>query len=547
MSYQTSIHFDPTALLIIKNEIDNSITQVETAVSALIEDQNLPFGIDDALVQLEQCGQVLALINMDNLAKIANYAAELMRKVMANPTETNTQDIEALSEGTNMLRRYIEFICLREVAVPQFLLATLNRLEIALGKPVTAEGHHIEKYVGDIIPDFTLNQAPSQEKSEYVHRLYKLALSKLLTLQKSKFDLQAFKVVGAYLSDLAQEHPSRQYWNLVYYVLNNLDHIRVDEPQLRSFIEIESNIRQYFAIPEQFRANVQSLTNILSLAVRIEDDVALKIRQQLEIEDSVLTELQLQVLSRHLYGPDLNTVHTIKELLNTQMAEIRVDIEFNYQTMEADKIEELRETIQNIANILKVLNLDDASSDLRQHAEDLQNIKALHDEKFAQDLMNALLNAMNAVSLLERKNTSNRLQLGVHNSKIALDRLDEAQMVLLYETKNAIDAVSNLLTEHLNSKDLPSIQDVPARLREIAGALLFINVEVAQTAVKNAADFIESQINQDSPLTEDQINFIFDALASADMLIDNLKNNQPVMQIMFDVALASSEKLKTVA
>ena len=547
MSYQTSIHFDPTALLIIKNEIDNSITQVETAVSALIEDQNLPFGIDDALVQLEQCGQVLALINMDNLAKIANYAAELMRKVMANPTETNTQDIEALSEGTNMLRRYIEFICLREVAVPQFLLATLNRLEIALGKPVTAEGHHIEKYVGDIIPDFTLNQAPSQEKSEYVHRLYKLALSKLLTLQKSKFDLQAFKVVGAYLSDLAQEHPSRQYWNLVYYVLNNLDHIRVDEPQLRSFIEIESNIRQYFAIPEQFRANVQSLTNILSLAVRIEDDVALKIRQQLEIEDSVLTELQLQVLSRHLYGPDLNTVHTIKELLNTQMAEIRVDIEFNYQTMEADKIEELRETIQNIANILKVLNLDDASSNLRQHAEDLQNIKALHDEKFAQDLMNALLNAMNAVGLLERKNTSNRLQLGVHNSKIALDRLDEAQMVLLYETKNAIDAVSNLLTEHLNSKDLPSIQDVPARLREIAGALLFINVEVAQTAVKNAADFIESQINQDSPLTEDQINFIFDALASADMLIDNLKNNQPVMQIMFDVALASSEKLKTVA
>ena len=547
MSYQTSIHFDPTALLIIKNEIDNSITQVEIAVSALIEDQNLPFGIDDALVQLEQCGQVLALINMDNLAKIADYAAELMRKVMANPTETNTQDIEALSEGTNMLRRYIEFICLREVAVPQFLLATLNRLEITLGKPITAEGQHIEKYVGDIIPDFTLNQAPSQEKSEYVHRLYKLALSKLLTLQKSKFDLQAFKVVGAYLSDLAQEHPSRQYWNLVYYVLNSLDHIRIDEPQLRSFIEIESNIRQYFAIPEQFRANVQALTNILSLAVRIEDDVALMIRQQLEIEDSVLTELQLQVLSRHLYGPDINTIHTIKELLNTQMAEIRVDIEFNYQTIEADKIEELRETIQNIANILKVLNLEDTSSDLRQHAEDLQNIKALHDEKFAQELMNALLNAMNAVGLLERKNTSNRLQLGVHNSKIALDRLDEAQMVLLYETKNAIDAVSNLLTEHLNSKDLPSIQDIPARLREIAGALLFINVEVAQTAVKNAADFIESQINQDRQLTEDQINFVFDALASADMLIDNLKNNQPVMQIMFDVALASSEKLKTVA
>ena len=103
MSYQTSIHFDPTALLIIKNEVDSSILHVETAVSALAEDQTLPFGIDDALVQLEQCAQVLNLIGMSNLAKTAEYSAELMRKIMGNPNQINTQEIIALSEGTNML------------------------------------------------------------------------------------------------------------------------------------------------------------------------------------------------------------------------------------------------------------------------------------------------------------------------------------------------------------------------------------------------------------------------------------------------------------
>ncbi|WP_336021438.1 hypothetical protein, partial [Acinetobacter pittii] len=49
MSEHTSIHFDPTALLIIKHEIDRSIKLVEGAVSTLIEEQTLPFGIDDAL------------------------------------------------------------------------------------------------------------------------------------------------------------------------------------------------------------------------------------------------------------------------------------------------------------------------------------------------------------------------------------------------------------------------------------------------------------------------------------------------------------------
>lgn len=41
----------------------------------------------------------------------------------------NTDDVVALSEGTTMVKRYIEFICLREVEVPQFLLDTLNNLE----------------------------------------------------------------------------------------------------------------------------------------------------------------------------------------------------------------------------------------------------------------------------------------------------------------------------------------------------------------------------------------------------------------------------------
>ena len=144
MSYQTSIHFDPTALLIIKNEIDNSIKLVETAVNTLAEEQALPFGIDDALNQFEQCTQVLALIDMPHLSQITQYSAELMRKIMAQPQQIKTSDVVTLSEGTTMLKRYIEFISLREVKVPQFLLDTLNRLEKALGKKITKEGQTIQ-------------------------------------------------------------------------------------------------------------------------------------------------------------------------------------------------------------------------------------------------------------------------------------------------------------------------------------------------------------------------------------------------------------------
>ncbi|MBP8027546.1 MAG: chemotaxis protein [Acinetobacter sp.] len=547
MSYQTSIHFDPTALLIIKNEVDNSIKLVESAVSTLAEDQSLPFGIDDALNQFEQCAQVLALIDMQSLAKIAQYSAELMRKIMGNPAQINTQEVIALSEGTTMLKRYIEFICLREVKIPQFLLDTLNRLEIVLGKPITHEGQHIESLLDCITPDFQLPQAPTLEKSKYVHRLYKLSLNKMIKQDETEFDLQAIKLVGAYLAGLAENTPSKQYWNLVHVAFNQMDHLLLNDPRLRTLVSIERNMAQYFNAPDRFKASLSDLANILSLCISQEDDAAQHIRNQLNIGDDHLTDTQLQVFSRHLYGPDFDTMHTISELVTSEMAQIRNDIEYNYQNMTAEKTSELQQKLNNLANIFKVLNLNEAFNDLSRQASLLNDAEVLKDEGFAQQLMNCILSAMNSIGVLERHHTSSRLQLRVNNMNISLDRLDEAHEALLNEAKTLVDLSSQILVQYAQDNNLAAVESIPTQLREIGGALLFLNAESGQTALRTAADFIQQQIETSGSINLEHLNHTLDTLASADMMIDNLKYKQPVLQSMFNVALQSSEKLKTVA
>lgn len=547
MSYQTSIHFDPTALLIIKNEVDNSIKLVESAVSTLAEDQTLPFGIDDALDQFEQCAQVLALIDMESLAKIAQYSAELMRKIMGNPSNINTQEVIALSEGTTMLKLYIEFICLREVKIPQFLLDTLNRLELALGKPLTQEGQHIETLLDCITPSFQLPQVPSLEKSAYVHRLYKLSLHKLLKQEESVMDLQAIKLVGTYLAGLVANHPSQQYWGLVHVAFNHIDNLLLNEPRLRTFIGIEHNMRQYFAAPESFEVNLTDLANVLSLCISQEDEVSQHIRSQINLGDDLLTDTQLQVFSRHLYGPDFDTMHTISNLVTTEMTQIRNDIEYNYQNMSPEKTRELQSKLNELANLFKVLNLNEAQIDLQRQAESLSRPELLKDENFAQQLMNVILSAMNSIGVLERHHTSSRLQLRVNNMNISLDRLDEAHEALLNETKLLIDLITQTLTLHLENQSVADLEHTSAQIREVAGAMQFLNADNGQKALKVSADFVHAQVEAGQNLTLEQVNHILDSLASADMLIDNLKNKQPVLHSMFKVALDSSEKLKTVA
>ncbi|MFW1689992.1 chemotaxis protein [Acinetobacter ursingii] len=547
MSYQSSIHFDPTALLIIKNEIDNSIKLVENAVSTLAEEQTLPFGIDDALNQFEQCARILAMIDMPRLALITDYSASLMRKIMSEPHNIQTQDVIALSEGTTMLKRYIEFICLREVKVPQFLIDTLNRLELALGKPQTREGAQILPLLDCFQPNFNLAATPELEKSAYVHQLYKLSLRKLLQHTAQSLDFQAIKIVGVYLASFARNTPSQQYWELVNIALGYLDHLILNQARLRVFIQLETNIGQFLQHPESFTATSADLADILSLCISQEDEISEHIRQQLNIGDEQLSDTQLEVLSRHLYGPDYTTIHTASKLITDAMTQIRHDIEYNYQNMSTEKIQELQTSLKNLANVFKVLNLNEAYQELYRQSEALNQPTILNDENYAQQLMKSILAAMNSIGILERNYLSSRLQLRVNNMNISLDRLDEAHQVLLTESKALIEMVIQMLLQYEQQPEAALLEPLCVHLKELSGAALFLGSKEQQLALLNTAEFVHSRNEQQQTLNLEQICLILNVLASLDMLIDNLKNKQPVLQSMFDVALENSQKLQTAA
>ena len=547
MSYQTSIHFDPTALLIIKKEVDNSIQLVESAVSSLVEDQALPFGIDDALAQFEQCAQVLMLIDMPSLAQITAYCAELMRKIMKDPRDIQTQDVIALSEGTTMLKRYIEFSSLREVKVPQFLIDTLNRLEVCLGKPLTQEGQAIVPLLDCINPGFDLPQAPELEKSDYVHKLYKISLKNLLKQTETKLDLQGIKLVGAYLANLSTSTPSAQYWNLVYVAFNQIDELIINEARLRTFISIETQMANFFKDTAHYTPELNDVANVLSLCISQDDETSQSIREQLHVGEDILSDAQLQVFSRHLYGPDQNTIHSVSSLVTEEMAQIRNDIEYNYQNMTEEKAQELKTKLLDLAHVFKVLNLNEAYIELKQQADLLTQSNMIQNENYAQQLMNSILSAMNSIGILERNYSSSRLQLRVNNMNISLDRLDEAHDMLLTESKVLIDLSSQALVTQIKETENANLETIPSQLKEVSGALLFLGQKEGHKALMQSAEFLQQQLQSEQVPNTAQINIILDVLASADMMIDNLQNKQPVLQSMFDVALRGSEQLKLVA
>jgi hypothetical protein len=161
--------------------------------------------------------------------------------------------------------------------------------------------------------------------------------------------------------------------------------------------------------------------------------------------------------------------------------------------------------------------------------------------------MNSILASMNSIGILERNYTSSRLQLRVNNMQISLDRLDEAHQALLVETKTLIESLTQTLSLYSQDPTAHSLEAVPVYLKELSGAAQFLGSSVQQTALVDATVFAEKRIEQNLAFDSEQISCILNIVASLDLLVDSLKNKQPVLQSMFDVASSNGQQLKNLA
>lgn len=545
MSYQTPHYFDPTALLMIKAEVDQSITAVESTVNALVEDQTLPFAIDDALHQIEQCGQVLSLIDLPDVGKIAQYCAELMRKIMQKPEKLNMKDVEALSEGTTMLKRYLEFASLREVNVPYLLLDSLNRLELSLGKPLTTSGAVLTPFLNGHLPQFSLPSVEQVAKSNYVHQLYKLSLCQLLKQKKTITDLNALKLVGASLANIGQGQDSEQYWGLVNIALSHVEYLHLTDARLRVLVHLEQKIGAFLASPSTFQATMQDVSDILALCLVQNSSVAQALRQQLNVPEHVyFTHEQEDSYLQQFYAPSDETVREVCKLLREEINDIRREVEYNYQNLSSEQIQELQQKLYAVACVMKVLNLEHIYELLSKQAEALVNDSAkLQSEAFAQDMMNSVLSATNALGLLEREYISNRLQLGVFNTDIVLDQVEKAYESVLNESKHDIIAINQQLMDYVREPQVEKMIEIADKLSELSGAALFLGQEKAQLSLVNTYKFLKMSVETNMLLEAKQISLILNVLAAMDLFVENLLNKQPVLSAMFDVAVDSSKQL----
>lgn len=546
MADQTTVSFNPTSLLMVKSEIERSIQQIEMLVTSLVDERKEPLELDDALLHLHQCAQVLQLLKQHNLAKLVEYSAQLITKMAKQPEHIKQRDSYVVSHAILSAKRYIDFTCLEEKSIPQFLLCDLNALEQQLSLPKTTESMALEKVL-DHVPEVDYDGQQLTESSEYIYQLYKICLKQLFSQNTSTLNSYALKAVGEHLVHLSLHKPSASYWKLVYQLFVNIDNVFLNVTRLRIFVEIEKNIEAFLS-DLSFKPSITEVASIIYICIAQSSEVSKKLQDQIEHTIDVIDDRDLSVLYEKVFSADYETVRTVTQLLTEEITTSYQELEIKYQNLSTERLDGLYQQVFAVKQILTVLNLHDIAHDLEQYLPLLQDSVKIKEESLVNELIQSLLSALNHLRLYARQKTPRLLRYNMVNQNIALDRLDDAYYTLIQELQVLVDEGSHQLMQYVETPEKNIIEILPKQLDEISGATRFIfDHDAICEAATNSARFIEACFEQQVNIEEKDVRVLLGVYASIEIALNEIKNHQPVMLDMFAVALSHTQQLKVAA
>lgn len=545
MSDLTALSFNPTALLMVKSEIERSIQQIEILITSMMDERKKPLGFDDDVLYLKQSGQVLFLLNQVNLAKVIDYSVVLIDRMANNLENIKPQEGFVVSHALLSAKRYIEFSCLEEKNIPQFLLSDLNALEQQLDLPQTTEAMALESILNHI-PDVDFD-GNVVEPSAYIHQLYKICLKQLFNHQTSALNHYALRAVGEQLVQRAQGRPSLSYWKWVYQLFANMDHVLVNTTRLRTFVNIEKNIDDFLYNPS-FKASMRDVATVIYMCIAQDAGLLKGLEQQLGSSIEVTADRELVVLQGQLFAADYSTVRTVTNLLSEEITAIYQEIEVKYKTLSAERLQSIYEQVVIIIKVFSVLNMHDVVDRLTVQLPILKDVNQIHEEHLAGKVMNDLFSALNQLRLAVLQNTPKLLRYRVVNQNIAFDRLEDAYNTLINELQILVEESADSLMQYAQNKQQNTVIELPQQLKEAAGAALFVfdNKNIYQALI-NCSTFTKNALDGEGSLTEKDIEMLLSVYASIDIGLKDMKNDQPVIFDMFNVALNHSQLLKRAA
>ena len=542
---------DVSALNLIKSEIDVSLAQIEGSLSAFVEDNTNNGPLGECVESMQQVWGALRLINLQGAAELAELLFALLRQISELQENTPERFFSALGNGMMVMIRYLEYVQIKAISVPQLLLPSINDCRRVLSVPELGEGYFLDvPFLPETPAVLPLDLEPAREMAlaHRIRHMYQIGLLNLLRDQAEPLHYHLMSRALERATQLCAGRAQSLMWWVGEAVLEAFSSgVELTQGRKRLLAQLEQQLR---LLSMQGGASQPVDMTVLANALAIvglgeSGRKVLDVQQAFDLADNCISQSQLQAQHDSMFGPGGSVIKTVAAVLKDEIAHVKdvLDIIARGAQQEEESYQTVADEITKASQTLIMLSLNDVAGAMRRQADIVRGWHEFPGEQELNTLVDVLLQADNSVAALDKEMSPGN-QTVVNNSRISIHQLDEARAMLVAESRAGMSLVKRAILSYLESQgDSLHLANVPATLQSTSGGLSFLMADRGAGVLRSCAAFVDRLVNSKSMPPMSIIETFADAIACVDYYLESLEVNKPVSDNVFDIGEESVAEL----
>jgi len=539
--------FNLPSLHLLHDEVIATLKDTEIHLSEFNDDSSQAPLLSDSIEVLKQLSCIFKLISLVGAEALNNAIVGGLQRLYDNGDNNDTDLIMDLSEAIMTLDRYVEFVLLTESVEPTLLIPVINKLNAHSQKaPITADYFSAFGSSSVIIanPEQNFESLSALNlDTELLTNAYRSGLAVALLNQDGKIDSadqQKLDAMSAACALIAANTDSL-FWQAATAAVTDIAAVLpLNLSQKHTLIYLEQQFQSYLPVMDT------RFADLVSFACQRDNEQAHQLREQ--YASNHLEGAQLEQMKRFLFGPNRELTDTLNTIIQNQINNIKEHVDSYARGDSINPIDmqtaQIIKELTELSSALRLLGLSNAANSLSEAAEAVSHWQAPSPEDF-DHLLLALMHAENATIAMAEMHTPGAIYLPLNNPHISLHQLNTANDTLIQESRTAIASAEQAINDYLAEpeRDMLNIQNIPGMMRQVAGAVRFLQLATPASMLSQLANYIEKRIEGGRRIEDSTLACIADVIMAVDHHLDGFENNRPVSKQALDVGQQSLSHL----
>ena len=539
--------FNLPSLHLLHDEVNVILKDTEIHLSEFNDDNSQAPLLLDSIIVLKQLSCIFELISLVGAEALNNAIVHGLQQLYDSGDNSDIDLIMDLSEAIMTLDRYVEFVLLTESVEPTLLLPIINKLnahsQIA---PIAADYFSAFGNSSVIIANPENNFQPLKEldlDQELLTYAYRSGLGVALINQDGNINQDAQQKLDAMAAACAliAANTSSLFWQAASAAVTDIAAILpLNVSQKHTLIYVEQQFQSYLPVMDT------RFADLVSFAGQRDTEAAKTLREQYAANR--LEDPQRQQMERFLFGPNRELTDTLNSIIQNQINTIKENVDSYARGDSINPVDmqtsQIVEELTTLSSSLRLLGLSNAANSLINAAEAVSTWRAPTPEDF-DHLLLALMHAENATIAMAEMHTPGAIYLPLNNPHISLHQLNTAYDTLIEESRTAIASAEQAINDYIAEpeRDILNIQNIPEMLRQVSGAVRFLQLPTPASMLSQLANYLQQRINSGSRIDDGTLAYIADVMMAVDHHLDGFENNRPVSKQALDVGQHSLSQL----